>query len=69
MPHFLLAFGDARRPPVGAVIIEAPSLRNHPRPSYSASASRPASVELIALQDPNRGVPTPEEINEAFHGI
>jgi hypothetical protein len=26
MPHFLLAFGDARRPPVGDVIIEAPSM-------------------------------------------
>jgi hypothetical protein len=26
MPHFLLTFGDARRPPVGAVIIEAPSM-------------------------------------------
>jgi hypothetical protein len=24
MPHFLLTFGDAMRPPVGAVIIEAP---------------------------------------------
>jgi hypothetical protein len=26
MPHFPLTFGDARRPPVGAVIIEAPSM-------------------------------------------
>jgi hypothetical protein len=26
MPHFLLTFGDARRPPVGAVIIEAQSI-------------------------------------------
>jgi hypothetical protein len=26
MPHFLLTFGDARRPPVGAVLIEAPSM-------------------------------------------
>ena len=26
MPHFLLTFGDATRPPVGVVIIEAPSL-------------------------------------------
>jgi hypothetical protein len=26
MPHFLLTFGDAMRPPVGAVIIEAPSM-------------------------------------------
>jgi hypothetical protein len=26
MPHFLLIFGDAIRPPVGAVIIEAPSM-------------------------------------------
>jgi hypothetical protein len=26
MPHFLLTFGDANRPPVGAVIIEAPSM-------------------------------------------
>jgi hypothetical protein len=26
MPHFLLTFGDASRPPVGAVIIEAPSM-------------------------------------------
>jgi hypothetical protein len=26
MPHFLLTFGDASRPPVGAVIIEAPSI-------------------------------------------
>jgi hypothetical protein len=26
MPHFLLTFGDVRRPPVGAVIIEAPSM-------------------------------------------
>jgi hypothetical protein len=26
MPYFLLTFGDARRPPVGAVIIEAPSM-------------------------------------------
>jgi hypothetical protein len=26
MPHFLLTFGDANRPPVGAVIIEAPSI-------------------------------------------
>jgi hypothetical protein len=25
MPYFLLTFGDASRPPVGAVIIEAPS--------------------------------------------
>jgi hypothetical protein len=25
-PHFLLTFGDAMRPPVGAVIIEAPSI-------------------------------------------
>ena len=26
MPYFLLTFGDARRPPVGAIIIEAPSM-------------------------------------------
>jgi hypothetical protein len=26
MPHFLPTLGDARRPPVGAVIIEAPSM-------------------------------------------
>jgi hypothetical protein len=26
MPHFLLTFGDARRPPVAAIIIEAPSM-------------------------------------------
>jgi hypothetical protein len=26
MPHFLLTFGDASRPPVSAVIIEAPSI-------------------------------------------
>src|SRR4029077_19457456 len=26
MPHFLLTFGDASRPPVAAVIIEAPSM-------------------------------------------
>ena len=26
MPCFLLTFGDASRPPVGAVIIEAPSI-------------------------------------------
>jgi hypothetical protein len=26
MPCFLLTFGDATRPPVGAVIIEAPSM-------------------------------------------
>jgi hypothetical protein len=26
MPYFLLTFGDASRPPVGAVIIEAPSI-------------------------------------------
>jgi hypothetical protein len=26
MPHFLLSFGDDRRPPVGVVIIEAPSM-------------------------------------------
>jgi hypothetical protein len=26
MLHFLLTFGDASRPPVGAVIIEAPSM-------------------------------------------
>jgi hypothetical protein len=26
MPHFLLTFGDASRPPVGAVISEAPSM-------------------------------------------
>ena len=26
MPCFLLTFGDASRPPVGAVIIEAPSM-------------------------------------------
>jgi hypothetical protein len=26
MPHFLLTFGDASRPPVGAVIVEAPSM-------------------------------------------
>jgi hypothetical protein len=26
MPYFLLTFGDARRPPVGAVIIEATSM-------------------------------------------
>jgi hypothetical protein len=26
MPHFLLTFGDAKRPPVGAVIIEASSM-------------------------------------------
>jgi hypothetical protein len=26
MPHFLLTFGDARRPPVAATIIEAPSM-------------------------------------------
>ena len=26
MPHFLLTFGDASRPPVRAVIIEAPSI-------------------------------------------
>jgi hypothetical protein len=26
MPHFLLTFGDSSRPPVGAIIIEAPSM-------------------------------------------
>jgi len=26
MPHFLLTFGDVRQPPVGVVIIEAPSM-------------------------------------------
>jgi hypothetical protein len=26
MPHFLLTFGDGRQPPVGAVVIEAPSM-------------------------------------------
>jgi hypothetical protein len=26
MPHFLLTFGDASRPPVGAVIVEARSM-------------------------------------------
>jgi hypothetical protein len=26
MPFFLLTFGDASRPPVGAIIIEAPSM-------------------------------------------
>jgi hypothetical protein len=26
MPHFLLTFGDASRPPVAAIIIEAPSM-------------------------------------------
>jgi hypothetical protein len=26
MPHFLLTFGDASRPPVAAVVIEAPSM-------------------------------------------
>ena len=26
MPHFMLTFGDASRPPVGAIIIEAPSM-------------------------------------------
>jgi hypothetical protein len=26
MPYFLLTFGDGSRPPVGAVIIEAPSM-------------------------------------------
>jgi hypothetical protein len=26
MPHFLLTFGDASQPPVGAIIIEAPSM-------------------------------------------
>jgi hypothetical protein len=26
MPHFLLTFGDAKRPPVGAVVIEASSM-------------------------------------------
>jgi len=26
MPHFLLTFGDASRAPVGAVIVEAPSI-------------------------------------------
>jgi hypothetical protein len=31
MPHFLLTFGDASRPPVGAVILEAPPpLRSAP---------------------------------------
>jgi hypothetical protein len=28
MPHFLLTFGDASRPPVGAVILEAPSMHH-----------------------------------------
>jgi hypothetical protein len=28
MPHFLLTFGDASRPPVGAVILEAPSMHD-----------------------------------------
>jgi hypothetical protein len=26
MPYFLQTFGDATRPPVGAVVIEAPSM-------------------------------------------
>jgi hypothetical protein len=26
MPHFLLTFGDASRPPVAAIILEAPSM-------------------------------------------
>jgi hypothetical protein len=28
MPHFLLTFGDASRPSVGAVILEAPSMHH-----------------------------------------
>jgi hypothetical protein len=27
-PHFLLTFGDASRPPVGAIILEAPSMHH-----------------------------------------
>ena len=49
MPHFLLTFGDASRPPVAATIIEAPSM---------AQARMTAVVRRLAS-----GVPFGEGLN------
>ena len=49
MPFFLLTFGNARKPPVGAVIIEAPSMFH---------ARMTAVVRRLA-----RGVPFGESLN------
>jgi hypothetical protein len=70
MPHFLLTFGDARRPPVGAVIIEAPSMF---RARMTAVVRRlapgvPFGEGLTLSAKMMRAVP-PEEIGRMMSGV
>jgi hypothetical protein len=70
MPHFLLTFGDPSRPPVGAVIIEAPSMF-HARMTVVVRRLAPGvpfgeSLKLTAKM--TIAVP-PEEIGRMMSGV
>jgi hypothetical protein len=72
MSHFLLTFGDARRPPVGAVIIEAPSMfqarmtavvrRLTPGVPFGEGLKLTAEMRMMS------GVQTAELIRRLVHG-
>jgi hypothetical protein len=70
MPHFLLTFGDASRQPVGAVIVEAPSMFQarmtavvrRLAPGVAVWRRSQASVETVAA------IP-PEQIGRMISGV
>ena len=70
MPHFLLTFGDASRPPVGAVIIEATSMF---RARMTAVARRLAPGvpfgEGLKLSAEMQATIPPEEIGTMMSGV
>jgi len=82
MPHFLLTFGDAMRPPLAAVIIEAPSMFQARMtavvrrlvPGVPSDEGLKLSAKMIIATPPEdigrvmSGVETPELIRRLVHG-
>ena len=70
MPHFLLTFGDASRPPVSVVIIEAPSMF---QARMTAVVRRPAPGvpfgEGLKLSAKMMTAIPPEEIGRMMSGV
>jgi len=70
MPHFLLTFGDASRPPVSVVIIEAPSMF---QARMTAVVRRPAPGvpfgEGLKLSAKRMTAIPPEEIGRMMSGV
>jgi hypothetical protein len=70
MPHFLLTFGDTSRPPVGAVIIEAPSMF---QARMTAVVRRLAPGvpfgECLKLSAGTRTAIPPQEIGKMMSGV